>query len=320
MTGFYKDKNSLNETRLQESIFARIRFYFSHPCMSAELLVFHQTQTKGSTTLATEVQTQQGFIDERTSKTDPSRTVDDDQDDEMSEPTQTETAERRKTDETAKELRAPLPLTTFSHASSTRLEDETHEQHTRFTIQARIARTGAEAHQDVSSMFLRARMVDVHEENKERMLMTKKGERKFYFAHRSSKMQGVFKKTRRAIRQTQMSYDTVVILADGTTRQLTGASREISPMQWVHTDEKTHLRGDNDYVRVLAKHKGRTTGHADPETTERLGVDRPADNADFHNIILQFGVRKLMSPFTHTISRMDISKHKKLTESRCTIF
>ena len=35
------------------------------PCTSSELLAFHFTQTKGSSPLATDAQTQQGFIDER---------------------------------------------------------------------------------------------------------------------------------------------------------------------------------------------------------------------------------------------------------------
>ena len=161
------------------------------------------------------------------------------------------------------------PITTFSHASSTRPGDETHEQHARFTIQARIARTRA----------------DVHGEDKEKMLVAKSGERKFYFAYRSSKMQGVSRDTRRAIRETQMSYDTVVILTDGKTRQLSGASREISLTQWIDTAENTHLRGGNDYVHVFAKHKGRTTSHADLETTEGLCADPPAGNEDSHNVV-----------------------------------
>ena len=70
--------------------------------MSVELQVFHKTQTEDFTSLVTEAQTQRGFIDERTSIADPSRTVDDDQDDEMSEPTQTTSAEKRQVDETAK--------------------------------------------------------------------------------------------------------------------------------------------------------------------------------------------------------------------------
>ena len=64
--------------------------------MSIELLVFHKTQTKDFTSIAAEAQTQRGFIDEHTSIDDPSRTVDDDQDDEMPEPTQTTSAEKRK--------------------------------------------------------------------------------------------------------------------------------------------------------------------------------------------------------------------------------
>ena len=76
---------------------------------------FHYTQTKSSTPLAADAQTQQGFIDDRGSLdiptiADPSRTADDEQDDDMSEPTQTTTAERRKVDGTAKELRALLPM------------------------------------------------------------------------------------------------------------------------------------------------------------------------------------------------------------------
>ena len=64
--------------------------------------MFHKTQTKDFTSLVTEAQTQRGFIDERTSIADPSRSVDDDQDDEMPEPTQTTSAEKRKVDGTAK--------------------------------------------------------------------------------------------------------------------------------------------------------------------------------------------------------------------------
>ena len=82
---------------------------------------FHYTQTNSSSPLATDAQIQQGFIDERaslnTTTADPSQTADegDDEDgwdDEMPEPTRTKRTEKRKeiqTDETAKELRAPLP-------------------------------------------------------------------------------------------------------------------------------------------------------------------------------------------------------------------
>ena len=107
-------------------------------------MAFHYTQTKSSTPLAADAQTQHGFIDERTPLADPSRTVNDDQDDEMSEPTQTTSAEKRKVDETAKELRAP---------SSSRPADETHEQLTRSTKQARTAKKGVETLQDVSFLF-----------------------------------------------------------------------------------------------------------------------------------------------------------------------
>ena len=52
-----------------------------------------------------------------------------------SEPTQTMNAEKRKVDETAKDSRAPLPITASSRASSSRPDDETHKQ-----LTARITR------------------------------------------------------------------------------------------------------------------------------------------------------------------------------------
>ena len=65
----------------------------SRPCTSAELLACHHTQTTGSSPLATDAQTQQGFIDERApiKPTVASECEDEDeQDDEMSELTRTE--------------------------------------------------------------------------------------------------------------------------------------------------------------------------------------------------------------------------------------
>ena len=109
----------------------------------------------------------------------------------MSEPTQTMNAEKRKVDETAKELRAPLPITTSSHASSSRLDDDTHEQPTCSTKQARITKTRAEAPQDVSFLFLQARMAGMRNGNEERMLMMKDDERKCYFAFCPPEMQTV---------------------------------------------------------------------------------------------------------------------------------
>ena len=97
------------------------------PCTPAELLAFHYTQTKTSSLLATDAQTQQGFTDERAplkpTVPDPPRTVNEDEDederdDEVSEPTQITRAEMRKdfqTDATAKVLRAPLIRHTRVH-------------------------------------------------------------------------------------------------------------------------------------------------------------------------------------------------------------
>ena len=102
---------------------------------------------------------QQGFIDERAplnpTTVDPARTADegedeDEQDDEMSEPTQLTRTEKRKdidTDETTKELRAPLTLAHSSHASSLRPCDETQEQLERSSKQARTARKGVERYE-----------------------------------------------------------------------------------------------------------------------------------------------------------------------------
>ena len=133
---FDKDKNSLGETQprtcwvICDSVPVCVAIDLLRPCTSAELMAFHFTQTKCSTPLAADGQTQQSFIDERASLdippiADPSRIADDEQDDEMSEPTQTTITEERKVDETAKVLRALLPITAPSHASSLRPDDET---------------------------------------------------------------------------------------------------------------------------------------------------------------------------------------------------
>ena len=70
--------------------------------MSIDLQVFHKTQTNDFTSFVKEAQTHRGFIDEHTAFADRRRTVDDDQDDEMPEPTQTTSSEQRKVDETEK--------------------------------------------------------------------------------------------------------------------------------------------------------------------------------------------------------------------------
>ena len=65
----------------------------------------------------------------------------------MSELTQVTSAEQQKetqTDETAKELRAPLPVAASSHASSLRFSDETQEQLVRSSKQARTTKKGVE--------------------------------------------------------------------------------------------------------------------------------------------------------------------------------
>ena len=121
---------------------------------------FHYMQTKSSSPLATDTQIQQGFIDERAplnpTAVDPSRTEDDERGDEMSEPSQKTRTEKRndfQMDETSKELRAPLPFADPSHKSLLRPSDETLEQPERSSKQARTAKKGSEALQDVSYLF-----------------------------------------------------------------------------------------------------------------------------------------------------------------------
>ena len=81
-----------------------------------------------------------------------------------------------------------------------------------------------------------------------------------------------------------MRFNAVDILTDEETRQLTDASREAYPMQRVDTDKNAHLRRDNDYDCVLAKHKGRLVGYGDIETTEGLRTDPLAGDVDSPNI------------------------------------
>ena len=119
------------------------------------------TQTKSSTPLAADAQTQQCFIDECTSldtreAADSSRVDEDEQDDEMAGSTRITSAEKRKEihmDESAKELRASMSITASSHASSSRPDDETKEQLVRSAKESRTTKTGVKALQDVSSMF-----------------------------------------------------------------------------------------------------------------------------------------------------------------------
>ena len=167
LIGFEKDKNGIGETQpctcwvICNSVPVCVAIDRLLPCTPTELLAFHYTQTKSCTPLAADTQTPQGFIDERTSldiltAADSSRIVEDEQDDETSESTQITSAENRKKthkDESAKVLRALLPITASSHASSLRLDDETQEQLARSPKQARTTRTGVETLPDVSFLF-----------------------------------------------------------------------------------------------------------------------------------------------------------------------
>ena len=173
LIGFEKDRNSLGETQprtcwvICDSVPVCVAVVRVRPCTSPELLAFQYTQTKGSSPLTADAQTQQGFIDERAPiipiAADTSRNANDgedehEQDDEMSESTQltkTEKREEIQTDETAIELRALLPVTDSSLASSLRLSDERPEQLERSSKQASTAKKGVETLQDVSYLFLK---------------------------------------------------------------------------------------------------------------------------------------------------------------------
>ena len=171
LIGFEEDKNSLGETQprtcriICDSLPFSVAVDRLRPRTPAELLAFHCTQTKSSTPLAADAQTQEGFIGERISLcistiADPSGTANDERDDEMSEPTQMTSAGKRKVDETAKELRASLPKPASSHASSLRLDDETQEQLTRSGKQARTTMTGVE-HLKMSLFFFKKGIVSI---------------------------------------------------------------------------------------------------------------------------------------------------------------
>ena len=126
--------------------------------------------------------------------------------------------------------------------------------------------------------------------------------------------------TRRVAWATQMSFNAVDILTDEETRQLTDAGRGTYPMQRVDTSKNTHLRGDNVYVCVLARHKGRLVGN--------METSRQREN--FAQILLlvmwiftvpyAVGIHELTSSFTHAVSRTDTPKEKKLIESCSIIF
>ena len=71
LIGFEKDRNSLGETQprtcwvICDSVPVCVAVDRLRLCTSRELLALHCTQTKGSSPLATDAHTQQGFIDER---------------------------------------------------------------------------------------------------------------------------------------------------------------------------------------------------------------------------------------------------------------
>ena len=247
-----------------------------HPCTSEKLLAFHCTQTRGSSPLATDAQTQQGFIDERSpinpTVVDSSRNAnegedEDEQDDELSEPTQLTKTEKRKEiqmDETANGLQAMLPVTDSSLASSVRPSDETQELLERSSKRGRTAKKRVETLQDVSYLvqkghcehqrngFLQVRMAGLRKGNKKKVLKKKDGERNLHFPSCTPDVQAALRETRRTEWNMWRKFNAGVILTDEEVRRLTEAGCEIYPMKQVETDKTAYLRRDNDYVSVPA--------------------------------------------------------------------
>ena len=203
----------------------------------------------------------------------------------MSEPTRTTSAEKRQEihkDESARALRASLPITASSHSSSPRPDEETQEQLIRSAKQARNTKTGVETLQDVSLLFpkghcehqrngfVQVRMASMRRSNKKRLLKKKDGERNLHFA---SCPPAALRETRRAEWSKWMKFNAGAILTDQEVRQLTEAGCEIYPMWWIEIDKHAHLRKDNDYVSVLAKYKSRLVSCGNFETTEGLRTD-----------------------------------------------
>ena len=89
-------------------------------------------------------------------------------------------------------------------------------------------------------------------------------------------------------------------------------------MQRADTDKNAHLRGDDDYVCVLARHESRLVGYGNSEITEGLHADPPLVMWT-PTISFAVGIHKLTSPFTHAISRTDTPKDKTSIESCCIV-
>ena len=268
-------------------------------------MAVHNTQTKSSTPLATDVQTQQGFIDERApinpTDADSSRNAnegedEDERDDEMSEPTQLTRTEKRKeiqTDDTAKELRALFPVADSSFASSLRPSDETKEQLEPSSKQVRTAKNGVETLQDVSCLFqkghrehqrngfLQMSMAGMRKKNNKRVLKKKDGERNLHFPSCTPDVQAA---TRRTEWNQWMKFNAGVLLTDEEVRPLTEAGCEIYPMKWFDTDKNAYLRRDG-IMFLFPKYKSRLVGCGNFETTEGLRTDSPAGDVDSHNIV-----------------------------------
>ena len=190
-----------------------------------------------------------------------------------------------------KQLRALLPITASSHASSLRLDDETQEQLARSSKQARTTKTGVETLQDVSFLFqkghcehqrngfLQVRMAGMRRSNKKKLLKKKDGERNLHFASCPLEVQAALRETRR------VEWNAGFILTDEEVRQLTEAGCEIYPMQWIEVDKNAHLRRDNDHVSDPAKYKSRFVGCGKFETTEGLRTDSTLVDVDSHKIV-----------------------------------
>ena len=297
LIGFEKDNDSLGETQPRtclvfcDAVPLCVAIDRLRPCAPAEWLAFSMNANQQSFTSCSRLRHNEAslmnalhcaFRQLLTHR----EIGEDERDDEMSEPT----GKRKEThtDECAKELRASLPASASSHASSLRPGHETQEQLVRSAKHARTTKKAVETLQDVSFLIQKGHCerqrngwISSSEDgwcasksNKKKLLKKKDGERNLYFPSCPPKIQAALRETRHAEWKQWMSFNAFVTLTDEGVRQHTEGGCEIYTMQWIEVDKSAHLRRDNEFVSFLAKYKSRLVGCGNLETTEGLHTHR----------------------------------------------
>ena len=144
-------------------------------------------------------------------------------------------------------------------------------------------------------------------------MLKKDGERNVHVPSCSPDVQAALRETTRTEWNKWINFNAGVILTDEEVRRLTDAGRDIYPMKWVDTER------DIDYVSVLAKIQ---EAIGELRKTSRQQKDFPQIPQLviwIRTILFAVGVLRLVSPFTHAISRTDTFKDKKLIESCCIV-